>query len=380
MIVDQQRVDAAINLLKDLIQTESFSRGEQQTADRIEAFLNEQNINGVQRIGQNIIARNKYWDIAKPVLLLNSHHDTVKPNSGWTLDPFQPVVKDGKLFGLGSNDAGGALVSLISCFLHFYERPDLPWNIMLIASAEEEISGDGSIRSVLPEVENIDLAIVGEPTQMQMAIAEKGLMVLRCRAHGVSGHAARNVGENAILKALPDIQWFSDYRFPNESSLLGPVKMSVTLIEAGVQHNVIPDRCDFTVDIRTTDAYSHDQIENTIRENIGSEIVRCTKRLNPSSIRGDHPLVRSAQKMNIPQFASETLSDQSQIDAPSVKMGPGVSERSHTADEFILLSEIEHGIETYITLIEHLFDEMTTKMSFRSMAGESPNLRGDSSS
>ncbi len=344
-------IDEAIRLLRDLIAVESFSGNEGGTADIVERFLRERGVETGRKFN-NVYARNALFSPGKPTLLLNSHHDTVNPNSGWTLDPFTPLEKDGKLYGLGSNDAGASLVGLIAAFLHFQHREDLPCNLMLVASAEEEISGERGLACVLPEHEPVEAAIVGEPTGMEMAVAEKGLMVLRCRAHGTAGHAARDVGDNAIIKAVRDIQWFSSYRFARQSPLLGAVKMSVTMIQGGQQHNVIPDRCDFTVDIRTTDAYSHDELLEIIRDAVSSEIVQCSKRLHPSSIAVDHPLVESARLLGINLFASATLSDQSQIPAPSVKIGPGRSERSHTADEFVYIHEIEKGVGTYIALLD----------------------------
>ncbi len=344
---------AAIELLKDLIQTPSFSGQEDKTANLIAAFLQEQGIT-VQRKFNNVWAFNRHFDAAKPTLLFNSHHDTVKPVQGWQSDPFTPLLSEGKLIGLGSNDAGGPLVSLLATFAYFYDEPNLKYNLVMAATAEEENSGEKGIRSVLPELGNIDLAIVGEPTGMQMAIAEKGLMVLRCRAHGVAGHAARNIGENAILKAIKDIEWFSSFQFPRVSPTLGPVKMTVTTIQAGELHNVIPDRCDFTVDIRTTEVYTHEEILQTIQQHIGSEIVRTSLRLKPSAIDPNHELVQRALQLGIKTFGSPTLSDQTYINAPSVKMGPGMSERSHTANEFIYVKEIEEGIETYVRLLKGL--------------------------
>ena len=352
---DLQRLQSdAYVLLKQLIASPSFSGQEDKTADLIERFLAERQI-PTKRIHNNIVARNKYFDAQKPTLLLNSHHDTVRPVNGWQSDPFKPTEKDGKLIGLGSNDAGAPLVSLLATFVRFYDAPDLPYNIVIAATGEEENSGAHGIRSVLPEIGHIDLAIVGEPTGMEMAVAEKGLMVLRCRAHGKAGHAARDVGENAILNAMEDIRWFASYRFPKVSANLGPVKMTVTMIHAGELHNVVPDRCDFTVDVRTTEMYSNEEILNTIKENIQSEILKASLNLRPSSIPIDHPLVRVARKIGIKTTGSPTLSDQTYIQAPSVKMGPGESPRSHTANEFIFKKELEDGIETYIRLLEEFF-------------------------
>jgi len=339
-------------LLKDLIRIQSFSREEDKTADRISLFLQEQGVD-VQRSGNNV------WSIhgedqSKPLVLLNSHHDTVKPNSGWTMDPFTPVVKEGKLFGLGSNDAGGALVSLLAAFLHLREQGDLTFRLAYSATAEEEISGRGGVESILSELGAIDLALVGEPTEMQPATAEKGLLVLDCVSHGIAGHAARDVGENAILKALPDIQWFHSFRFPQESELLGPVKMSVTIIEAGSQHNVIPDACRFTVDVRTTDTWSNTDVLEEIRKHVRCDVTPRSVRLDSSALPPDHAAQKVVQNLKLKPFGSATCSDQGVIPFPSLKMGPGRSERSHTADEFIYLDEIEQGVNGYVEFLEEL--------------------------
>ncbi|HGY54107.1 MAG TPA: M20/M25/M40 family metallo-hydrolase [Caldithrix abyssi] len=344
----------ATALLKDLIALPSFSGQEDKTAQRISVYLEEKNI-PVRRKDNNVWAVNRYFDKEKPTLLLNSHHDTVKPNTKWTFDPFTPTEQEGKLIGLGSNDAGAPLVSLLAAFVYFYDAERLPFNIIMAATAEEETSGKKGLRSVLDEFGPIDLAVVGEPTGMQLAVAEKGLMVLRCKAHGKSGHAARDVGENAIYKAIQDINWFRNYRFARESSFLGPVKMTVTIINAGSQHNVIPDVCDFTVDIRMTDAYTNEQVLETIKKHIKCEIDSVSLSLKPSSIDPQHPLVEAARSLNMNTFGSPTLSDQSLIDAPSVKIGPGMSERSHTADEFVYPEEIRQGVEGYIKLLERFF-------------------------
>ena len=341
----------AIELLKTLISTPSLSTKENDTADIIQDYLRQKDIS-VSRQLNNIWAKNKHFDPAKPTILLNSHHDTVKPNSGYTKDPFSPVVENGKLFGLGSNDAGGPLTSLIATFIHFYERKNLNYNLVLAATAEEEISGDHGIASILDKIPEIDCAIVGEPTQMRMAVAEKGLMVLECTAKGRSGHAARDEGQNAIYTAIKDIEWFKNYRFEEISDTLGPVKMTVTVVQAGSQHNVVPDRCSFTVDVRSTDRYTNNEILQVIQEHIASEVTARSIRLNPSSIPLDHPLVKAGKKMGMETYGSPTLSDQSLLSVPSLKIGPGKSARSHTPDEFILLNEIEQGIKTYIKLLD----------------------------
>lgn len=347
-----QEHDGALALLQRLISIPSFSREEDGTATAIEEFFRERGIPS-SRSGNNVWARTARFDEAKPTLLLNSHHDTVRPNSDWTRDPFTPVVDDGKLFGLGSNDAGGALCALIAAFAALYES-DLPYNLVMAATAEEEIAGAGGIEALLPRLGSIDAAIVGEPTGMQMAVAEKGLLVLDCTAHGASGHAARNIGVNAIGVAVRDIDWLHTYRFPVESAMLGPVKMTVTQIQAGTQHNVIPDRCTFVADVRVTDAYTHEEVLDTIRRHVQSEVTPRSLRLRPSRIADDHPVVTTARRLGIPAFGSPTMSDQALLSMPSVKMGPGMSERSHTADEYITLDELRNGVDTYITFLQAL--------------------------
>ena len=343
--------ERAFNLLQRLVATPSFSREESATAAIIEEFITAQGITPRRKFN-NLWLCNQHYSADKPTVLLNSHHDTVKPNSGWSLDPFKPVIKDGKLFGLGSNDAGASLVSLIAAFLFHYDRQDMKFNLVFSATGEEESSGKNGIRAILADIGKVDLAIVGEPTGMQLAIAEKGLLVLRCQAQGISGHAARDVGRNAILTALKDIEWFSKFQFPVVSKLLGPVRMTVTMIEGGIQHNVIPDKCQFTVDIRTTDCHDSEEVLNVIRKNIYSEIVSCSLNLKASFIPEDHEFVTCARQLGINTFGSPTLSDRTFIEAPSVKIGPGQSERSHTPNEFIYLSELEEGIETYIHLLD----------------------------
>ena len=340
----------AIELLKDLIQTESFSKQEDDTAAILEEFFRERNI-PFRRKKNNIWAKNKYFDALKPTVLLNSHHDTVKPNPSWTLNPLNPLVREGKLYGLGSNDAGGCLVSLIATFCYYYHRNDLKYNVVMAISAEEEISGRDGLEILVPEMPVIEFAIVGEPTQMHLAVAEKGLLVLDCIAHGKSGHAARDEGENALYKAVKDITWFQNYKFPKVSENLGPIKMSVTMINAGTQHNVVPDTCKFTVDIRVTEQYTLEEITDVVKKNIESEVVPRSIRLRPSSIPKEHPIVQAGISMGRNTYGSPTTSDQALLDCPSLKMGPGDSARSHTADEFIYLDEIEEGIKIYITML-----------------------------
>ncbi|HYJ37266.1 MAG TPA: M20 family metallo-hydrolase [Chitinophagaceae bacterium] len=345
--------EKALDLLTKLIAIPSFSREEDGTASLIQSFFENEGV-PVQRSGNNILVRNKHFTTDKPSVLLNSHHDTVRPNSGYTRDPFKPEIIDGKLFGLGSNDAGGPLVSLIATFLHFYDRPDLRYNVVLAATAEEEISGTGGIERIWESIVPIDFAVVGEPTLCEMATAEKGLMVLDCIARGKSGHAAREEGVNAIYAALPDIEWFRTYSFPDISETLGDMKMTVTIINSGNQHNVVPAECKFTVDVRVTDKYSLEEALAIIKKHVKCEVTPRSLRIRSSGIAMDHPLVLSAKKMGLRLYGSPTTSDQALIPAPSVKIGPGDSARSHSADEFIYLHEIEKGINTYITLLSNV--------------------------
>lgn len=343
----------AIELLDNLIITPSFSGEEEHTALLIEAWF-KQNIIPFQREFNNIWAKNKYFDKSKPTILLNSHHDTVKPNKAYTKNPFKAEIIDGKLYGLGSNDAGGSLVSLIVAFTYFYEFKDLKYNIIILASAEEENSGPKGIRSVLSFLPKLDFAIVGEPTSMDLAIAEKGLLVLDCYAHGESGHAAHGTGNNALYKAMEAIRWFKDFRFEKVSKTLGEIKMTVTQIDAGKQHNVVPAECHFVVDVRTTDQYSNKEVLEIIKENVSVEVKERSLRHNSSSIPLDHPIVLAGEKLGRNIYGSPTMSDQTAITCPSLKLGPGESLRSHTADEFIYVNEVEEGIELYIKMINEI--------------------------
>lgn len=345
--------DDMISLLKKLISTPSVSGNEQATADKIHRFLTVKGID-TSRLFNNVWASNLHFNPDRPTLLLNSHHDTVKPNDGYTLNPYEPIVRDGKLFGLGSNDAGGSLVALLAAFIHFYKRADLNYNLVLCASAEEEITGPRGLSAVIDKLPQVDFAIVGEPTGMKMAIAEKGLMVIDCTVNGKSAHAAGMNGENAIYRALNDIEWFRNYRFEKISEWLGPVKMTVTVIEAGDKHNVIPDCCRFTVDVRSTDAYSHEEILNIIEEHVEAKVNPRSTRLKPSAISTEHPLVQAGLNLGLKSFGSPTLSDQSVLPVPSLKIGPGTSDRSHAPDEFICLHEIRNGTETYIQMLTEL--------------------------
>lgn len=345
----------AIELLKRLIATQSFSKEESKTADLIQEFFSERNI-PFSRLENNIWSRNQAFDKELPTILLNSHHDTVKPNAGWTKGPFEPLVEGDTLYGLGSNDAGGPLVSLLATYLYFYYRTDLPVNIIFAATAEEEISGRNGIELLLKKLPEISFGIVGEPTQMHLAVAEKGLLVLDCVSHGVAGHAAREEGENAIYNAMKDIEWFSTFRFPKVSETLGQVKMTVTGINAGTQHNVVPDRCEFMVDVRATNAYSLEEILEIIRENVSCEVMPRSVRLQPSGISQEHPLVKSALELGRTLYGSPTLSDQALMPFETVKIGPGDSARSHTADEYILISEIKQGVALYIKWLKKTFN------------------------
>lgn len=343
--------DNAVELLIKLISTPSISGDEDKTAGIIVDFLKTNGVEKVNRQDNNVWALNKNYDESKPTVLFNSHHDTVRVNPGYTRDPFSPDVEDGILYGLGSNDAGGPAVSLLSTFLYFYEKTDLKYNIMVAITAEEENSGPNCIVSLLPNLPDFEFAIVGEPTQMQMAIAEKGLMVLEGFAPGKAGHAARDEGDNAIYNAMKDVAWFQNFQFEKESRVLGRVKMTVTQIEAGKQHNVVPATCKYVVDVRSTDVYTNQEILEVIEQNTVSEINARSIRFNPSFIPEEHPIVQSGLKIGRTSYGSPTMSDQAFITQPSLKMGPGDSARSHTADEYIKISEIHEGIELYIQIV-----------------------------
>ena len=345
-----QLTGKAIQLLEQLIATPSLSREESDTADILSSFFEQLGISA-QRQLNNVWAKNKYWEEGKPILLLNSHHDTVKPAAGWQRPPYQPTTEGETLYGLGSNDAGGPLVSLIATFVHFYEVNKLPFNLILAATAEEEISGKNGIAALLPQLGTISLGIVGEPTKMEMAIAEKGLMVIDGTAEGKSGHAARNEGVNALYKALEDIAWIRSHKFPKVSPLLGAVKATVTQIEAGSQHNVVPDRCSFVIDVRTNEAYSNEAVFEELQAHTQSTLKARSFRLNSSGIPLDHPVVKYGKALGWPHFGSPTLSDQALMPFTTLKLGPGDSARSHTADEFIRHSEIKEGIQKYIQLL-----------------------------
>ena len=345
------RSQEAINLLKNLIATPSLSRDEEGAANVIRHYLGKNKI-AFNTHHNNTWATNLHFDPAKPTILLNSHIDTVKPNPSYTLDPYTPIEKDGKLYGLGSNDAGGSVVSLIETFIHFYLNENLTHNLLLAITAEEECSGANGIESLLPTLPPISAAIVGEPTLMQMAIAERGLMVVDCVSHGKAGHAAREEGDNAIFHAIKDIQWFNSYVFPKKSELFGAVKMSVTVIAAGTQHNVVPDQCRFTVDIRTTEKYTNIEVLDFIKSNVECDVTARSTRLTPSQIDTTHPLVKSGLQLGLTTYGSPTTSDSALLgEIPTLKIGAGDSARSHTADEFIHITEIGHAIDLYIKLL-----------------------------
>lgn len=345
-------LNEAVALLSELIETPSFSKEESKTAEILERFFRMKDI-PVKRHLNNIWVVNRYFDADKPTILLNSHHDTVKPNKAYTLDPFKAIIKDNKLYGLGSNDAGASLVSLISAFLHFHEALNLKYNLIFAASAEEEISGSNGVQALLPYLGKIEFGIVGEPTLMQMAVAEKGLIVLDCISNGKAGHAARNEGINALYSALPDIEWFKTFTFPKVSSLLGPVKMSVTHIETeNKAHNCVPASCHFTVDIRYNELYTPEEIISEIKKNTASEVKVRGLKIRSTSIPCNHPVVKAGVELGRGTYGSPTTSDKALMDFPVLKMGPGDSARSHTADEFIYLNEIEQGIDLYIQLLK----------------------------
>ena len=342
----------AVELLEMLISKPSISRDETLAAEALEAQMNEWGL-APQRIGNNIVAYGEMEE-NRPTLLLNAHIDTVKPVSTWTRDPYKPSIEDDRLYGLGANDCGGGLVSLLQVFriLTSHPSPLTSYNIIYVASAEEEVSGANGIAMVLPQLPEIDVAIVGEPTGMQPAIAEKGLMVIDGVAHGKSGHAAREEGINAIYEALDDLVWLRDYRFKKESRLLGPTKMTVTVLNSGTQHNVVPDECRFIIDVRTNEFYQNEYLFAFLQKHMKKcELKARSFRLSSSHIPVGHPLVQRAIQLGMNPFGSPTLSDQALMHFPSLKLGPGQSARSHSADEFICISEIEQAIETYIKLI-----------------------------
>ena len=349
-MTQEQYVSDAVLLLKKLIATPSVSRNEKDAADIMEQTIRSYGFEP-QREANNLWIIDPHYDESRPTLLLNAHIDTVKPVASWSRDPFSPDVEDGVLYGLGSNDCGGGLCSLLQIFRMLTEKPQ-SYNLIYLASAEEEVSGKDGITRALPLLPHIDLAIVGEPTGMNPAVAEKGLMVLDVIAHGKSGHAARNEGVNAIYEALDDMRWIRDYKFEKVSEFLGPTKMTLTVVNAGTQHNVIPDKCTMLVDIRTNEFYDNEEVYEFIRQHLKSEVKAHSFRLKSSRIDPEHPLIRKCVAMGMKPFGSPTLSDQALMHFPSFKLGPGESSRSHSANEFIHISEIRDAIAKYETLLD----------------------------
>lgn len=344
----------AISLLKSLIETQSFSSEEEQTALLIEDWFKKEHI-PFHRNNNNVWATNKYFDEAKPTVLLNSHHDTVQPNQAYTKNPFEALTENGKLYGLGSNDAGGCLVSLIATFTHFYNKQDLNYNLVIVASAEEESSGDNGLNSMLPVIPHIDFAIVGEPTLMQMAVAEKGLLVFDAIVKGTPSHAAHPNDDNPIYKSIAVLKQLQEFKFDKVSEILGPVKLTVTQINAGVQHNAVPSEVKLVIDVRVNECYTNDEVVKLLQAQNFCEVFepRSTK-LNSSSIPLTHPLVEAGYRIGMTSYGSPTLSDQACLSCPSLKLGPGDSTRSHSADEFIYVQEIKDGISTYVKLLEQI--------------------------
>lgn len=349
----EELLNHAVELLKKLIETPSFSKDEFNTSVEIEKFFTKYQI-PTKRYKNNIWAVSKNFDPLKPSILLNTHHDTVKPNKAYTLDPFTPIEKDGKLFGLGSNDAGASLVSLAQIFLYFYAEENLKYNLVIALTAEEEISGFDGIEALFPQLPDIEFAIVGEPTQMNLAIAEKGLLVIDGEMKGTASHAAHPNNDHAIVKCMEDLQHILDFRFPKVSDYLGEVKITLSGIHAGVQHNVVPEACGFTLDVRVTDEYTNKEAFEMISAEMKSALTARSFRLNSSKIEMDHPFVRAGLEIGRTTYGSPTSSDQAIIPCTSVKIGPGDSTRSHTADEFIYIKEIEEGIEIYIKILEKI--------------------------
>lgn len=344
----------AIDLLSALIEIPSPSKAEDKTADLLVDFFSQHGIKAERKFN-NVWVKSKPFDPAKRTILLNSHHDTVAPNGNYTRNPYKAMIENDKLYGLGSNDAGASLVCLTLAFIAMHNE-DLPFNLILAATAEEEISGKNGIGSVLPELGKIDLAIVGEPTGMQLAVAEKGLLVVDAVVTGVSSHAAHENNMNPVYIALGDIEWIKNFKFPDTSPLLGEVKMTVTVVEAGEQHNVVPAWCKYCIDIRTTEKYIHEEILTILRENLNATLTPRSLRLKASAIDMNHPVISAAKTIGIETFSSPTLSDQALIPFPSVKIGPGDSKRSHLADEFIYLNEIEQGINGYVQLLKKIYN------------------------
>lgn len=341
-----------VDLLQNLIRIPSFSRDEAQACDYLEKWLVDNGFQDIHRVGNNLWMESEPVS-GKPTVLLNAHIDTVKPNHGYTRDPFSPDVEDGKLYGLGSNDDGGSLVALLEAYSELIKKPQ-PYRLVFAATAEEEVCGQGGFDLFLQDVGNIDFGVIGEPTGMNMAVAEKGLMVLDCVARGKSGHAAREEGINAIYEALTDIEWFRHFRFPRVSEYLGPVKMSVTMIAAGTQHNVVPDECKFVVDVRPNGMYSNPELLELIKEAVKCEVKERSTRIGSSHLPVSHPIVRRGLSLGLQPFGSPTTSNQALCPFPTLKIGPGDSARSHGPDEYIGLDEIARGVEIYVKLLDQL--------------------------
>lgn len=340
-----------IDLLKNMIRIPSFSRDEGAVADFLERWMLTEGF-AVRRLGNNLWIESGPAD-GRPTILLNAHIDTVKPASGYTRDPFTPEIEDGCLYGLGSNDDGGSLVALLETYSRLIQK-EQPYRLIFSATAEEEVSGKGGLDLILPELGRIDFGVMGEPTGMRMAVAERGLMVLDCTAYGKSGHAARNEGVNAIYKAIEDIQWFKSHSFDRVSDFLGAVKMSVTQINAGTQHNVVPDKCTFVVDVRPNGMYTNPELLELIKSSVSCEVKERSTRIGSSHLPMDHPAVVRGLSLGLEPFGSPTTSNQALCHFPTLKIGPGDSARSHSADEYIRLDEIADGIETYVALLDGL--------------------------
>jgi acetylornithine deacetylase len=346
-------ISESIDLLKQMISIPSYSREEENVANLIEEFMKSRGLIPMRK-GNNIWIRSHSFSDTKPTILLNSHLDTVRASEGWTDDPFRAAEDKDKITGLGSNDAGASVVSLLAAFRVLNEK-EQPCNFIFSATAEEEVSGDNGVASVLEDIGHVDLGVVGEPTQMQMAVAEKGLMVIDGVVKGKSGHAARNEGINAIYKAMSVVDWFKEYEFPLSSDFLGPVKMTVTGIEAGSQHNVVPDTCRFLVDVRVNEYYRNHALFDLIQQNVNCELKPRSFRLNSSFIPVDHPLVKRGEQLGLKKFGSPTTSDQARMPFNTIKIGPGDSARSHTPDEYVFRHEIIAGADIYLKLLDNLY-------------------------
>lgn len=352
MTIDSRYFSGAEDLLRKIVRISSYSGEENEVSLLVLNYLSEKEVDCI-RIKNNIVAYSKDYDASKPTLMLNSHLDTVKASEGYLIDPFNPPLSEERIWGLGSNDAGGSVVCLAETFL-FFNNKTLPFNLLLVLSAEEENSGKNGIEAVIKKMPEVNCAIVGEPTGMKVAVAERGLLVVDAIAHGVSGHAARGEGINAIDIAIDDIDWLRSYKFPAISPLMGEVKTTVTQIEAGKQHNVIPDRCKFVIDIRPTDQYTNSQIMDILIANMKSVLKARSLTNRSSSVPDDHPLVKTAVLLGLETYISPTTSDWMRLKVPAIKMGPGDSVRSHRADEYILKEEIRKGVEGYINFVNKL--------------------------